>query len=449
MATEMSTVAERREFGVTLDEEGFADLIGDGENAGGECEILGEYPRASVGWKRFRLGKGRRRVMRVNVGVELRHVLTIMGYLPKFKLRVPWRNLDMKLQSDLKIILDTARNNGLFIYVIDRFVTLCTILILTVGDQGDATLGPSKMVLFLLLKLLILVYEVRLNIQDMESSRGTTTNTKVHVVGKSLLTGDSFVWLMQTMTLLVLLLGHSQVEKIPSPIASILGIFITALTMLTMNWRSFREMLADYSVVVVDRARSLRKRLAFYAHCLRELISRWRSVEKERSDADDSMHHHHAQYVEGIDFVTPEFGLVMGGRVEVEELVREEGAGDCIEKRVFYHSVSRKDFPHYSLESPRDLARYEGDIKSRLAVVIGTRQLRCEEAIGDLAVTLQVVNHAENPSLCAAEMDSYFSLYYPAGWGSGLERRTREINVLARQWLYEVVGLVESCYFIE
>ncbi|KAF4670105.1 phosphatidylinositol-4-phosphate 5-kinase-like protein 1 [Perkinsus chesapeaki] len=429
---------ERKDFRVTIDEEAFAHHMDNDENSLQSCRVLEEYPLAAIGRKYYRLHRADGREIRATIAVELRHVVTVMRYLPNFKLRVPLRNLDMKLQSDLKIILDTARNNGLFMYVVDRFVTLCTIVILTV-DQGDVAVGAQKVLLFLILKLFILIYEVRLNMQDNDGIK----RQRWILLLQSLLAGDSFVWFMQTLTLLVLLMGHSEVQQIPSPIASILGILITAATMLTMNWRSFRELLGEYSTTVSDRAVSVKNRLAFYAHRLRERLSKLHFLARYRSTGESV---HYGLTIEGIDFAVPALGLFLNGRLEIGDTVSiEEKHLHLIEKGLYYHSITKEAFPHCLLESPRDLARYEADVKPRLTVVIEPRQLRNEEAIGDLAVTVQVVNHTENPSLCAPELDSYFSLYYPPNWRRETEgRERRKVEALAQQWIEQVDAWLAS-----
>jgi len=389
-----------------------------------------QFPEIQWGLKRYNLLKPDGNRCNVEVQIQLKHVLPVMRYVPRFKVNIQKDVLDMPITNSWKIVLGNKKRGQELNYVVDRLATLMSIVVLSAH-----AIGGVQALMFLLSKSMVLVNQMKSDYGSVEKEdkevtdeQGNKKIVKVQVpfmskaVFDTYINGDVFVWFMQSLTLFLLCVGFTGI--LSAPLTALLCILCTSWTMIYMNARSFK---AEIYRMVNDAEEAITKLKAktmatFYKvkDIYFRLIGKKIEVSSEFYSALK------------IDLIVPDIGSVFVGEPEVDpSLPPEEQREAGMKKELIYYSArANLNLPYRSV---RMTERFELDIKTGMTFAMNTEQMCLREKMTQVVATIQCLNHVGD-RLCSPQYDSFLTLTKPLTWEDEYDNDTQKMNELLKIW---------------
>jgi len=405
--------------------------------------VFTQYPEQNFAKKRYNLMKPDSNRCNVEVNIKLKHVLPAMRYVPRFKVNVLQEDLDMPMRMSWRIVLKDKTRDQKYLYVIDRFATLVSILALS------ARMGAGVQVLgFFLARSLTMGYQMSSDYYglDQQKEELQKDGTK-KLVGKPqprffsfevflvFMYSDVFQAFMQTFTLLLLFVGLLHITN--APLTALLCILATSFTMVWMNMRSYGEQFKKMIREAGEKAQALKAKALALRYRIQDywdtFMGKKRAVSSEFYSAQK------------IDLIVPEIGAEFEGEPEVDQsLPPEEQREAGMKKQLMYYSASMQKLKHLKYSSVKATDRFELDIKTGMTFVMDTDQLCLRKKMPAVVATIQCVNHA-GEHICSPQYDSFLTLTKPSTWEEEDDDDTEKMSMLIKSWNEEVQSwLVEN-----
>lgn len=446
------------------------------------------FPNDTFGKKRYVLKKPDdpvESIARVEMKVQLKHVLPLMRYTKNFKVCVPINSLELPLRSNLAIILKESGNGEQFNYTVDRTTTLISIALLASNPPGRVCA-----VVFLCIMLVSFFNRLYTNWatsqtgekeeeKEADGEKGnapekqalldasgdapqeTRSGLQRHLSRKlskamrqklkklkapkglldAFLEVDVFVYFLKCVVLFFLCIG--QFDGMPPPLCAIACIVVCCLTMLVMNVGTFRKELNKQIESLSESVTEMHRLYRTYrAQCLNWLAGEnpWRFAFIENAGGDQNLG---MESVKDVHFVVPDLGLRLQGKATVDDLLPEdEKLKQQLLKYTAYYNQIRENENDYVI-SASDLGRYYQDIQPSFTVALNIDQVKLCAAIPPLAATLQCVNHSGS-KISQPDFDSYKTLFYPEDWEEEHDHDANFTEALIGHWQEEVVEWLDK-----
>ncbi|CAJ1408959.1 unnamed protein product, partial [Effrenium voratum] len=440
------------------------------------------FPNDTFGKKRYVLKKPDdpvESIARVEMKLQLRHVLPLMRYTSAFKACVPINSLELPLRSNLQIILKESGKGEQFNYTVDRVTNMISIGVLASNPPGPicaATLLSLQLMSFanrFYTNYTSAVSDARLEAQKEQekeeaaaaegedapeaplvsptkdqpeqrksvkalpgAKKGKKKKThKLKTLTDAFLEIEVFKLFMQSMVLFILCLG--QFGFMPGPLCAIGCIITCCVTMIVMNIGTFRK--------------EINKQIESLAESLTEMYRMIRSYQVQALNWLNGENRWGYKFIEtggeemvgmenvtDVSFVVPELGLRLQGKATVDDLLpADEKLKQQLLKYTAYFANVKEDEKN-KVGCASDLMRYYQDISSSFTIALSIDQLKLCKPIAPLAATLQCVNHAGS-SISSPDFDSYLTLHYPEEWDEEENDKDKDaVHLLLEMWKAEV-----------
>ncbi|CAJ1422417.1 unnamed protein product [Effrenium voratum] len=323
------------------------------------------FPNDTFGKKRYVLKKPDdpvESIARVEMKLQLRHVLPLMRYTSAFKACVPINSLELPLRSNLQIILKESGKGEQFNYTVDRVTNMISIGVLASNPPGPicaATLLSLQLMSFanrFYTNYTSAVSDARLEAQKEQekeeaaaaegedapeaplvsptkdqpeqrksvkalpgAKKGKKKKThKLKTLTDAFLEIEVFKLFMQSMVLFILCLG--QFGFMPGPLCAIGCIITCCVTMIVMNIGTFRK--------------EINKQIESLAESLTEMYRMIRSYQVQALNWLNGENRWGYKFIEtggeemvgmenvtDVSFVVPELGLRLQGKATVDDLL--------------------------------------------------------------------------------------------------------------------------------
>jgi len=444
-----------------------------------------QHPDVDVGVKRYKLLKPDSTETPCTMKVQLAHVNPLMRYTSRFKLNVPVEALELPAKTSWRIVIGEAGKYEKYMYGIDRFTTLFSIVVLSSKQTGMATC-----LVFLVMRFVTFAtqfYAKVASADDEEEEEETVEGTYIKVGGeeeneeggfgelpeekmKKLLArvgGKSLAenaWIINTLAafshwrvmvpfLQVVTLGFlcfSLNGNIPPPVCALICIGLSSFNMLYMNLSTLGSSLSKLKDEAVAQVLGVMKTFNTWSFKITQFLSGENPLGiKFISDSLDKGAN--VKHANSINIVVPQLGLMLEGKPDIDEtLPREEQMAMTMSKKMAYYVHRRESTEDARPTSVKDIYRFEKDISSSLNVALQVDQLMLRKAIPQIMATIQCVNHSTS-KLTRPQYDSFLTLFKPEDWEEDDDLDKERVEAMLRgwqkevsQWMREELGAIHS-----
>ncbi|CAE8679466.1 unnamed protein product [Polarella glacialis] len=430
--------------------------------------VFSNFPDDSFGIKRYVLKKPDGSHTRVDLNIQVKHVMPLMRYTSSFKVNVPVDNLELPNATTLRIVLGASKKGEEYNYCVDRATTL-----ISIGVLASNPSGPVSATVFLAVKTLTFLNRWYVSYksdeyeeegeegEEAEEDAPAETGEEANFLGtttegsrpdqKTLWQAfrevDISVLFLQCCTLALLAVG--QYGGMPAPLCAVACIVVCSTTMLYMNLATFQKEMeknlqrfANTMVTGYKTAQQVSWRAQEWLNGENPFGIQFVKFESQVADKSSA--------ATEINFIVPELGLVLSGKPKVDEsLPMDEKKRQQMTKQVAYYIHKPTNVSDKRPKSVRDNSRFEFDISNGFCVALDIAQLKLCKPIPQIRATIQCVNHNES-RICRQEFDSFITLYFPGDWDGEEEpsfatpEGKKKIEELLSTWKMQVDSWMEG-----
>ncbi|CAE8634269.1 unnamed protein product [Polarella glacialis] len=430
--------------------------------------VFSNFPDDSFGIKRYVLKKPDGSHTRVDLHIQVKHVMPLMRYTSSFKVNVPVDNLELPNATTLRIVLGASKKGEEYNYCVDRATTL-----ISIGVLASNPSGPVSATVFLAVKTLTFLNRWYVSYksdeyeeegeegEEAEEDAPAETGEEANFLGtttegsrpdqKTLWQAfrevDISVLFLQCCTLALLAVG--QYGGMPAPLCAVACIVVCSTTMLYMNLATFQKEMeknlqrfANTMVTGYKTAQQVSWRAQEWLNGENRFGIQFVKFESQVADKSSA--------ATEINFIVPELGLVLSGKPKVDEsLPLDEKKRQQMTKQVAYYIHKPTNVSDKRPKSVRDNSRFEFDISNGFCVALDIAQLKLCKPIPQIRATIQCVNHNES-RICRQEFDSFITLYFPGDWDGEEEpsfatpEGKKKIEELLSTWKMQVDSWMEG-----
>lgn len=369
-----------------------------------------------VGVKRYTMLKPDGSWATVKVTVLMRHVLTVMEYLPGFKLNVDKECIDMPFKDQYSVVISKAKKDEHNNYFIERALRLCIVALLAWHLSGR-----GKAIGFLVITTFNWGYNLYVRRKNASTS-------------EALQDTDVLRLSLQVITLVFILCGQL---GMPGPICALLCILMVCITLAIMNARTMLKSMGKFISGLGD---SVEQGWA----ALRDIKQRIKYTFIPKPKGQENF-----REVESITIILPELGLAFEGEPQLpRNFAEEEARHMTVSKKLAYYSMERDEYRKYA--SIQEHPRFEADILPGCFMMLEIDQAMHRKKFPQIVATIHCVNHtnSDSSSLSRPMYDSFLMLTkeLPGGelWEPEFDKNKEKVEKLVAGWNSKVDAWMEE-----